>query len=162
VKPKAPYDRATKTSEVYRLLNDYVGDLCAGKFGLITFETSPQFATASDGMKMILRRMCLSHLVLTLSKLENLLDNYKAMFSSDVRDAASDLKKELARKGVRSFRNAAVAHYREKKHKRPLTGDEIEERLDPIVGDGFDPFLSWIDTVVATCERIRDRLDPRT
>jgi hypothetical protein len=160
VKSKPAHDAATKTAQAYTLLNGYIGDLDAGKFGLITFDKLPQFATASKAMRQILRRMCLSHLVLTLSKLEDLYDEYKAVFPKDVRDGALDLKKELVRRGVRNFRNSVVGHFRDKKLKRPLTGEEIEDRIALIIGESLESFQAWIDTVAEKIELIRNQLAP--
>lgn len=156
-----------KASEAYRLLNDYVGDLVAGTRSLELFETSPLFANVSSSMRVILRRMCLSHLVVTLSKWGELYDRYGAIFPGDVRDACRNLRKELDRRGIRNFRNTVVGHIWDKKLQRPLTVPEIENRLASIIGDSLESFRAWInnptanrfpETVVAVCERVRDRI----
>ena len=111
--------------------------------------------------------MCISHLVITLSKWAELYDLYVAIFPSDVRDVASKLKRELDRRHVRSFRNTVVGHVRDAKLGRPLTADEIENRLKSVIGDSLESFQGWInnpaknvfpETVVAICEHIRDRI----
>jgi hypothetical protein len=158
VKTKAPYDRATKVAEAYRLLNETVGDLAAGRLGSIIFDTSKWYADAPDNVRRALRRMWLFTVALTLSKLEDILDEYKAVFSSDVQGEVADLKNELVRRGVRKFRNTVVAHYRDREHKRVLTNDEIQERADATLGISVESFQVWLDTMGKTCEHIRDRL----
>ena len=156
-----------KASEAYRLLNDYIGDLVAGTRSLELFETSPLFAGVSPSMRVILRRMCLSHLVVTLSKWGEVYDRYGAIFPSDVRDACRNLRKEIDRRGIRNFRNTVVGHIWDKKLRRPLTVPEIENRLASIIGNSLESFRAWInnptanrfpETVVAVCERVRDRI----
>ncbi len=156
-----------KAIEAYGLLNDYVGDLVAGTRSLELVETSPLFANVSPSMRAILRRMCLSHLVITLSKWVELYDRYGAIFPDDVHEACRNLRKELDRRGIRNFRNTVVGHIWDKKLQRPLTVSEIESRLASIIGDGLESFRAWInnptanwfpETVVAVCERVRDRI----
>ncbi|HWQ68611.1 MAG TPA: hypothetical protein VN494_01425 [Patescibacteria group bacterium] len=156
-----------KAVEAYRLLNDYVGDLVAGTRSLELFETSPLFANVSDSMRVVLRRMCLSHLVVTLSKWGEVYDRYRDVFPDDILQLCCDLRKELDRRGVRNFRNTVVGHIWDKKLRRTLTVSEVESRLRLVIGDDLALFRAWINnpvrndfphTVVAVCERIRDRL----
>lgn len=157
----------SKASEAYRLLNEYLGDLIVGIRILELFEKSSLFTRQSTSMRVLLRRMCLSHLVLTLAKWGELYDRYKAVFPSDVRDACRKLKKEIDRRGVRNFRNTVVGHSRDDKLRRPLTVAEINDCLGAIIGDSIESFSAWInnpttnnfpETVVAICERVRDRI----
>ena len=153
--------------EAFRFLNDYVGDLVAGTRSLELFETSPLFSNVSDSMRVVLRRMCLSHLVVTLSKWGEVYDRYRDVFPDDVLQPCRDLRKELDRRGVRNFRNTAVGHIWDKKLRRPLTVSEVENRLGLVIGNDLASFRTWINnpagnefpyTVVAVCERIRDRI----
>ena len=156
-----------KAVAAYRFLNEYVGDLVAGTRSLELFETSPLFANVSDSMRTILRRMCLSHLVLTLSKWGEAYDRYRDVFPDDVLTPCCNLRKELDQRGVRSFRNTVVGHIWDKKLGRPLTASEVESRLALVIGSDLALFRAWINnpagnefphTVVAVCERIRDRI----
>jgi hypothetical protein len=156
-----------KAKEAWRLLNDYVGDLCTGTQIWRMFETMPQFANASDRLKILLRRMCLFYLVVTLFKVEEICESYKAIFPGDVRDARQKLMKDLKQRGVRKARNTVVGHIQDNELKRPLMGDEVEKILNSVVGDSPEAFQLWINnpvvnvfpqTVVAVCERIRDRI----
>jgi len=158
---------STKAVEAFRFLNEYVGDLVAGARSLELFETSPLFANVSGSMRLILRRMCLSHLVVTLSKWGEVYDRYRDVLPDDVLQACRDLRKELDRRGVRIFRNTVVGHIWDKKLQRPLTVSEIESRLAMVIGNDLASFRTWINnpagnefphTVVAVCERVRDRI----
>ena len=156
-----------KAVEAFRFLNDYVGDLVAGTRSVELFETSPVFANVSDSMRVMLRRMCLSHLVVTLLNWGEVYDRYRDVFPDDVLQPCRDLRKELDRRGVRNFRNTAVGHIWDKKLRRPLTVSEVESRLGLVIGNDLASFRTWINnpagnefpyTVVAVCERIRDRI----
>src|SRR5687768_9889075 len=99
------------------------------------FETMPQFANASDRLKILLRRMCLFFLVVTLFKVKEICESYKAIFPGDVRDARQKLMKDLKQRGVRKARNTVVGHIQDNELKRPLMGDEVEKILNSVVGD---------------------------
>jgi hypothetical protein len=156
-----------KAVEAFRFLNEYVGDLVVGTRSLELFETSLLFANVSDSMRLVLRRMCVSLLIVTLSKWGEVYDRYKDILPQDVLQACRDLRKEFDGRGVRDFRNTVVGHIWDKKLGRPLTASEIESRLATVIGDDLNSFRTWInnpvgnhfpDTVVAVCERARDRL----
>jgi hypothetical protein len=156
-----------KSVEAYRFLNEYVGDLVAGTRSLELFEASPLFANVSDAMRVVLRRMCLSHLVLTLSKWGEVYDRYRDILPDDVLPHCRDLRKDLEQRGVRNFRNTVVGHIWDKRLGRPLTVSEIERRLALVIGNDLASFGAWINnpagnqfphTVVAVCERVRDRI----
>jgi hypothetical protein len=156
-----------KAVEAFRFLNEYVGDLVAGTRCLELFETAPLFANVSGSMKLILRRMCLSHLVVTLSKWAEVYDRYRDVLPDDVLKACLNLRKELESRGVRHFRNTVVGHIWDKKLGRPLTFSEVEGRLGMVIGSDLASFRTWINnpagnefphTVVAVCERARDRI----
>src|SRR5580765_4189772 len=123
-----------KAVEAFRFLNEYVGDLVAGTRSLELFDTSPLFANVSDSFRLVLRRMCLSHMVVTLSKWGEVYDRYKDILPKDVLEACRDLRKELDRRGVRDFRNTVVGHIWDEKLGRPLTASEIERRLATVIG----------------------------
>ena len=89
-----------KAVEAFRFLNDYVGDLVAGTRSVELFETSPFFANVSDSMRVMLRRMCLSHLVVTLSKWGEVYDRYRDVFPDDVLQPYRDLLKLIRKEAV--------------------------------------------------------------
>jgi hypothetical protein len=154
-----------KAIEAYRVLNDFVGDLVAGTRSLEIFE-SPAFASKiGPNTQLVLRRMCLSHLVVTLSKWAELYDKYKALIPSQTRAACLELRKEIEKRGIRNFRNTVVGHIWDSKVKRPLTRAEVDTRLAQVLGGSQQSFLTWINdpagnafpnTVVAICEAARE------
>jgi len=155
----------TKAIEAFRILNDFVGDLVAGTRSLEVFE-SPGFASKIGvSTHLVLRRMCLSHLVVTLSKWAELYDRYKAVIPSETREACLKLRKEIDTRGIRDFRNTVVGHIWDSELKRPLTRSEVDTRLAKVLGGDQQTFLTWINnpadnvfpkTVVAICEAVRE------
>jgi len=156
-----------KAIEAFRILNDFVGDLVAGTRSLEVFE-SPGFASKiGENTQLILRRMCLSHLVVTLSKWAELYDRYKALIPNATREACLGLRKEIESRGIRDFRNTVVGHIWDSKLKRPLMRPEVDTRLAQVLGDSQQSFLAWINnpegnvfpkTVVAICEAAREAI----
>jgi len=156
-----------KAIEAFRMLNDFVGDLVAGTRSLEVFE-SPAFASKlGENTQLILRRMCLSHVVVTLSKWAELYDRYRAVIPNGQREACLSLRKEIDTRGIRDFRNAVVGHIWDDTLKRPLVRSEVDERLARVLGDSQQAFLAWINnpvsndfpkTVVAICEAARESI----
>jgi len=153
--------------EAYRILNGFVGDLVAGTRSLELF-ASPAFSSQMKASTLAtIRRMCLSHLIITLSKWAELYDRYKAVIPKDVRDACRELRKQIETRRVEKFRNSIVGHIWDKELMRPLTSAEIDTRLSQVFGEREESFLKWINdpksnvfpsTVVAICEHTRDRI----
>ena len=130
-----------KAVEALRFLNEYVGDLVAGTRSLEIFDTS-LLANLSDSMKLVLRRMCVSHLVVTVSKWGEVYDRHKDILPKDTLQACRDLRKELDRRGVRHFRSTVVGHIWDIKGLallalRPVTAGVKR----PAVADGRGPRL---------------------
>lgn len=155
----------TKAIEAYRILNDFVGDLVAGTRSLDVFESPLLASKIGPNTHLVLRRMCLSHLVITLSKWAELYDTYKAVFPSGTRAACLELRKQIKNRGIRDFRNTIVGHIWDSKLKRPLTRTEVDARLAQVLKDSQQSFLTWINdpagnvfpkTVVAICEAARE------
>ena len=157
----------TKAIEAYRILNEFVGDLVAGTRSLELFE-SPGFTSKIKSSTLVtLRRMCLSHIIVTLSKWAELYDRYKALIPPDTKPACRDLREQIDHRGIRTFRNSVVGHIWDSKLKRPLTASEIDSRLAAILGENQAGFLAWINdpgsntfpnTVVSICEHTRNRI----
>lgn len=154
-----------KAIEAYRILNDFVGDLVAGTRSLEAFELPGFGSQIGANTQLVLRRMCLSHLVVTLSKWSELYDRYKPVIPSESRAACLELRKEIEKRGIRDFRNAVVGHIWDSKLKRPLMRAEVDTRLAQVLGDSQSSFLAWINnptgnlfpkTVVTICEAVRE------
>jgi len=149
------------------MLNDFVGDLVAGTRSLELFE-SPDFASKiGANTQLILRRMCLSHLVVTLSKWAELYDRYKAAIPDATRETCLSLRKEIEARSIRDFRNTVVGHIWDSKLGRPLRRSEVDTRLASVLRGDQQAFLAWINspsdnvfpkTVVAICEATREAI----
>ena len=161
------HGRHVRHRRTTRSSDDFVGDLVAGTRSLEFFE-SPGFASRiGTNTQLILRRMCLSHLVVTLSKWAELYGRYKAVIPNATREACLSLRKEIEARGIRDFRNTVVGHIWDSKLSRPLMRPEVDTRLAKVLGDSQQSFLAWINnpagnvfpkTVVAICEAAREAI----
>ncbi len=120
-----------------------------------------------EDLMVTVRKICLFHLVLGLSKFEEFYRRFHQVILSKHRDACKGLVREIERKGVIDFRNSCVGHIWDKKLKRPLVHSEIMERFEHITEGNVSAFLDWINnprgntypsTVVSIVETVRDAL----
>jgi hypothetical protein len=111
--------------------------------------------------------MCLQHIVLALTKLIEFWERYHDVVPEEFRAEFKALLKELNRRGVREFRNAAAGHIWANELGRPLVQSEVQERLTRIADGDREKFLQWVfgeqvnvypTTVVSIVEAVRDRL----
>jgi hypothetical protein len=153
--------------EATRLLNEFVGDLVVSSRAMEWLELPALQPKVSHEFKVTMNRMCVWHLIATLSKWQEVYDCYHEVFPGDVRKASRDLRKELEKRGVRDFRNTVVGHILDKKTKKPLSRTDIDQRLNKISSGDYEGFLRWVNasggnvfpnTVVSIVEQIRDRL----
>ena len=157
-----------RVRELFRLSNDFLGDLLTGTQVFYTFQLPPFASLRTDPSTAAgIDRICVFHLVLTLSKWAELYDRYQAVIPPAVRPEAKDLRKAIDARGVRGLRNRYVGHVWDKKLKRPLTEPEFTLDLERVVGPGILAFMRWINdpevtdhsgTVVGIVEHVRDAL----
>ncbi len=147
-----------------RLLNDFVGDIIAATR---VPEAVEQSGIMNQRALRVTRRMCFSHLIITLSKWAELYEHYASLIPEDCRPACKDLKKEIDRRKIRGFRNKCVGHIWDKKVKRPLTEGELDNYINAIVDNDPVAFVEWLNnptanefpnTVVSVVDTTRDRL----
>ena len=112
-------------------------------------------------------RLCLFHLIITLSKWTEFYDRYRDVIPPDVTEPAKVLRKQIRDRGIPGFRNKVVGHIWDDDSKRALTNAEIERRLNPLLAPNLDAFMNWINdsyqnpfptTAVSVVERVRDRI----
>jgi hypothetical protein len=153
--------------EATRFLNEFIGDLVLGSRAMGWLDAPTLQPKVTEEFKVIMHRMCVWHLIATLSKWQEVYDCYHEVFPEDVRKASRDLRKELERRGVRDFRNTVVGHILDKKTKRPICKAELDAKLNKIFNGNYDGFLLWVNTpggnlfpstVVSIVEQIRDRI----
>lgn len=153
--------------EAARLLNDFVGDLVIGSRAVAWLDIPSRQPAVGEELKITVHRMCMWHVIVTLSKWQEVYDCYKGVFPKDVWKASDNLRAELELRGVRDFRNKVVGHILDKKTKQPIAADDISRKLEHIFKGSYESFLLWInnpagnifpETVVSVVEQIRDRI----
>lgn len=156
-----------KALEAYRLLNDFVGDLVAGTRTLELYQSPKIKAVANHNTQLFVRRMCLSYLIITMSKWSEFYKKYKSIIPTDVVNMAKNLQKAIDSRELVTFRNTAVGHIWDNKLKRALTSQEIDIRLQKVFSNNENDFLKWIndhennnqkETVINILELIRKRI----
>ena len=98
-----------KAIEAFKVLNEFVGDLAVGVRSLDLFESPAIENRVSSGTLTSMRRMSVSHVILTLSKFMEFYRYYRPQITSDCLDACKKLQKEPVSRGVVDFRNKRVA-----------------------------------------------------
>lgn len=153
--------------EATRLLNDFIGDLVIGTRALEWLDAPAIRPTVTREFRVTMNRMCVWHVIATLSKWQEVYDCYNQLFTEDVREATRSLRKELDKRAVRDFRNTVIGHILDKKTKKPLAGTGIDGKLSRVFVGDMDTFLRWVNnpadntfpkTVVGIVEHVRDRL----
>lgn len=153
--------------EATRLLNEFIGDLVIGSRAMGWLDTPALQPKVDQEFKVTMHRMCVWHVIATLSKWQEVYDCYHEVFPEDVREASRDLRKELERRGVRDFRNTVVGHILDKRTKKPISVTDIHRKLEKIFNGSYEGFLLWVnnpagnvfpETVTSVVEQIRNRL----
>jgi hypothetical protein len=148
-------------------LTDFIGDLIAGVMVLREYVIAREKGCLEELTLITIRKMCLSHVVLTLCKFHEFWQHYKDLVPLEHREAAKDILKTLEKKKIKDLRNKWVGHIWDKDRKRPLIHSEIIERFDILVDGDLSTFLDWINnpknntyptTVVSIVEEIRNSI----
>jgi len=159
-------DSKTRAAEAFRILNEFIGDLVSSTSNLELLDTA-LFQQADIEVKRAYFRMCISYLMISLSKWCEFYEKYHSVIPRDVRIPAQKLKIAIEQRGIIKFRNKVVGHIWDKELKRPLTIAEVQTRLIKIYGDSPEKFVLWINdsqkntdhnTVVGIVEYVRDRI----
>jgi len=159
-------DRKARAVEAFRILNEFIGDLISSTANLKLLDT-PLFSQADIEVQRTFFRMCISYLVITLSKWGEFYDCYLQVIPKDLQGSCKKLKKSIENRGITYFRNKIVGHIWDDKLKRPLTMLEVHRSLLKIYGDDPEKFIQWVnnsqsniypDTVVGIVEHVRDRI----
>lgn len=157
-----------RTLEACRLANDLHLELITATQAYNTFQRSISARPPKPIVQTGIRRFCLSYVFLSLSKWIEYYDHYKTIIPTDVQQYAKNLRNEIDRKGIKRFRDKIVGHIWDKDTKRPITMDDIENRLQEILGPGgIEGFMRWVNNLegnqfptnaVMVIERVRDRI----
>lgn len=158
-----------KARAAWRLGHELMQDLIAGTQAYWIFQRQLQARPAREPVPTAIRRLCLMHLVIALSKWTELYKRYRAVISSKVGKDAKELVKVIEKRGIVAFRNKVAGHVWDDQTKRALTVQEIEERLSMVLGGDVDDFLKWINnpqesnvgTVVGIIEKVCNQIQAK-
>ncbi len=158
--------RMDKACAAWRLSNELMQDLIAGTQAYWIFQKQLESWPAGEPAPTAIRRRCIMHLVIALSKWSELYKRYRDVIPQNVSKDAKDLLKDIEDRGVRKFRNTVVGHVWDEEVNRSPTVQEVEERLDQVLSGNVDDFLMWINspkksnvgTVVGIIERVHGQI----
>lgn len=149
------------------VLNDFVGDLVTGTNLFREYDQQYRRDKLPFELMIPIQRMCLSYIVLALSKWTEAYDKYHAIFPSEFSNIYKRLNADIRKRGILEFRNKCVGHIWDKKTNKPLTHSEVMGRLSIITEGSIHNFLNWINnlhdntfpkTVVSIIEKIKDHI----
>jgi len=149
------------------LLNDLVGDLITGTMALAQYHKKYSSGIITQGQLVGANKMCLSHLVIGLTKWAEFYKKFYHLIPSELKDDAKRIIKAIESRKVIEFRNKCVGHIWDKDTNRPLVNSEIMARLSTITGNDIHGFLRWLNnpnpaafpnSVAGISEAIRDKI----
>ena len=154
-------DQKRRAVHAIRLLNDFIGDLVAGA------EIIEGFKDAPDNIQIGVTRVSVSHLVLTLAKLDELRGHYQDLFPQNLVSPFQEFHKQIEERGIKDFRNTVIAHIWDTKEARPPTYGQIDQKFRRAIRNDSEAFRQWINpkggapdpsAVVGLVELLRDGL----
>ena len=160
-------DHRPKARDAFRLASDLMMDLIGGMRAYDMFQQHFAVRPPREPVPSQVNRLCLFHLIITLSKWKEFYDRYRDVIPEDVRDVAKTLSKVIEAKGILDFRNKVVGHVWDEDARRALTATEIEQRLKVVLHPGLKEFMTWVNdpndnlfprTAASVIERVRDRI----
>ena len=159
-------DRNSIIDAVY-VLNDIFDYLVAGTMVFNKYQTMYESGEFSQPGIVAIQKMCVSHLILALSKLIEFWKHYHYLVPNDLRAEMKATIAKLHSSDLKHFRNTVVAHIWDKKINRIRTQYEAIELLNRISGNNPKSFLLWLNNpdgniypknLVSIVETLRDRL----
>lgn len=149
------------------LLNDFVGDFITGTMSLARYHAEHNSGSITTEQLVGINKMCLSHLILGLTKWSEFYKKFHDLIPIGHKDAAKQIIKTIETRKVLEFRNTCVGHIWDKENNRPLVNSEIMERLNKITSNDIQSFLRWLNnpnpaefsnSVAGISEAIRDKI----
>ena len=159
-------DRDSILDAIY-VLNDIFDALVAGTMVFENYQSKHSTGKLSKAGIVAVQKMCVSHIVLGLSRLVEFWENYHHLVPEELRPEVKALVAKIQRKELMRYRNTVVAHIRDKKLGRVRTQLEAVELLNQISDNNPQAFLSWLNnpsdhaypnSVVSIVERLRDEI----
>jgi hypothetical protein len=125
-----------RTTAVYAVdtLNDLIGDFVSGVALLREYDAQVRAGKKSPLLMVTVQKICLFHLVLSLTKFTEFHERFHQVIPSEHRDVVKGLLRSINQKGVRDFRNKCVGHIWDNDQGRPLIHSEIMARSRPRAG----------------------------
>lgn len=154
-----------KARNAASILNYLVGDLVGASRSYPIFEQLAD-QTKATKIRLVMRRMYISYIVLTLAKISEFYDKYRDIIPNDCKGPFKDLKTKIETLRVREFRNVFVGHIHNKSG-HPISDDQLEEYFQNVTSRDVNKFLEWIhtpgtytfpSTVVSIVETTRDKI----
>jgi hypothetical protein len=156
-----------KAVDAVDVLNDFIIDLIAGVMVFREYEASFKKTPSTNGIKLSVDRLCLSHLILNLCKVIEFWKRYKSVVPTNLKEPFKSLVKTLEGRKVTEFRNKYIGHIWDDELNRPLVHSEIIRKMDILCEGDLNSFLNWINnpkansfptTVISVIETTRDAL----
>ena len=149
------------------ILNDILDSLVAGTMVFDGYQKKYELGTFSQQGIVAVQKMCVSHLILALSKIVEFWKHYHQHIPEELRPEIKAVVSKLKSRDIQHYRNTVVAHIRDKKLNRARTQFEAIELLNRISDENPRAFLAWINsqneyvypkTVASIVETLRDNL----
>ncbi|MCF6282078.1 MAG: hypothetical protein L3J28_07685 [Candidatus Polarisedimenticolaceae bacterium] len=159
-------DRNSILDAIY-VLNDIFDYLVAGTMVFDRYQMKYESGEFSQPGIVAVQKMCVSHLILGLSKLVEFWEYYHHLVPDELRPEVKATVSKLRSRDLKHFRNTVVAHIWDKKLKRTRSQFEAIDQLNRISDDNPKAFLSWLNNpsgnvypknLVSIVETLRDRL----
>lgn len=139
----------TKIEEFKWSLVDLIYDLTTPAVVFRDLQKDPKYNPDKPHCLGVIR-MCNSHTIIALTKLEEVLKHFSVeiqSFPECLRNSANAIKKKIECSGAYAFRSQYVAHpFKTEKGKkpRPLTLSEGQALISRVVGNNLNEFYNWV------------------
>lgn len=149
------------------VLNDIFDALIAGTMTFDSYQKKYESGGFSQPAIVAVQKMCVSHIILSLSKLVEFWEYYHHIVPNDLRPELKTTVSKLQNQDLRHYRNTVVAHIWDKKQNCTRTQFDAMEQLNRISGNNPREFLLWLNdpsgnvypnNLVSIVQTLRDRL----
>jgi len=164
--PMTDIDRNLILNAIY-VLNDIVDYLVAGTMVFRNYQMKFESGDFTQPGIVSVQKMCVSHIVLGLSKLVEFWEYYHHLVPKELRPEVKATISKIQSRDLQQFRNTVVAHIWDKKLNRTRTQLEMIEQLNRISDNNPKAFLLWLnnpsgnvypDNLVSIVQTLRDHL----
>jgi hypothetical protein len=132
------------TKDACSVLEYLIHDLIVGPQLYDIFVDISKRANVKPETERAVRRMYVSYVILTLSKLSEFLGHYKSLIPDTLKHRCTALESELVRRKVRKLRNTFVGHIHKKDTGRPVDEVELNAAFNAATDNDLEAFLRWV------------------